>query len=153
MRRKDYDSIINSKSKLQMVADFFKENIYNLNQIICLPLKLPFLSSYEPMYIFTFVLDEILVRCQSFAVPQSQEQSHFRNVEVLTSVIFKTCPLSHFRVNGSVGERSTCSAGDTGSIPGSVRSLGEGNGNPLQYSCLGNPLDRGAYWVTVQGGD
>lgn len=52
-----------------MVADFFKENIYNLNQIICLPLKLPFLSSYEPMYIFTFVLDEILVRCQSFAVP------------------------------------------------------------------------------------
>ena len=38
-----------------------------------------------------------------------------------------------------------------GSIPGSGRSPGEGNGNPLQYSCLGNPMDRGAWWATVQG--
>ena len=40
-------------------------------------------------------------------------------------------------------------AGDVGSIPGSGRSPGEGNGNPLQYSCLGNPMDRGAWWTTV----
>ena len=40
-------------------------------------------------------------------------------------------------------------AGDTGSIPGSGRYPGEGNGNPLQYSCLGNPIDRGAWWATV----
>ena len=40
-------------------------------------------------------------------------------------------------------------AGDTGSIPGSGRSPGERNGNPLQYSCLGNPMDRGACWATV----
>jgi len=40
-------------------------------------------------------------------------------------------------------------AGDRGSIPGSGRSLGEGNGNPLQYSCLGNILDRGAWRATV----
>ena len=39
---------------------------------------------------------------------------------------------------------------DPGSIPGSERSPGEGNGNPLQYSCLENPLDRGAWWATVQ---
>ena len=38
---------------------------------------------------------------------------------------------------------------DSGSIPGSVRSHGEGNGNPLQYSCLENPVDRGAWWATV----
>ena len=38
---------------------------------------------------------------------------------------------------------------DAGSIPGSERSPGEGNGNPLQYSCLGNPMDRGAGWATV----
>ena len=37
----------------------------------------------------------------------------------------------------------------TGSIPGSGRSRGEGNGNPLQYSCLGNPMDRGAWWAIV----
>ena len=42
-------------------------------------------------------------------------------------------------------------AGDTGSIPGSGRSPGEGNGNPLQYSCLGNPMDRGAWWAIVHG--
>ena len=38
-----------------------------------------------------------------------------------------------------------------GSIPGSGRSPGEGNGNPLQYSCLENPMDRGAWWATVHG--
>ena len=42
-------------------------------------------------------------------------------------------------------------AGDAGSIPGSGRHPGEGNGNPLQYSCLGNPMDRGAWWATVHG--
>ena len=40
---------------------------------------------------------------------------------------------------------------DAGSIPGSGRSPGEGNGNPLQYSCLENPMDRGAWWDTVHG--
>ena len=40
---------------------------------------------------------------------------------------------------------SACNAGDPGSIPGSERSPGEGNGNPLQYSCLENPMDRGAW--------
>ena len=48
------------------------------------------------------------------------------------------------------GKESTCQAGDAGSIPGSGRSPGEGNGNPLQYSCLGNPMDRGAWGATVQ---
>ena len=42
-------------------------------------------------------------------------------------------------------------AGDAGSIPGSGRSPGEGNGNPLQYSCLENPMDRGAWRATVHG--
>ena len=51
---------------------------------------------------------------------------------------------------GSDSKESACSAGDTGSIPGWGRSPGKGNGNPLQYSCLGNPMDRGAWWVTVQ---
>ena len=43
-------------------------------------------------------------------------------------------------------------AGDKSSVPGSGRSPGEGNGNPLQYSCLGNPTDRGAWQATVHGG-
>ena len=49
------------------------------------------------------------------------------------------------------GKESTCNAGDSGSIPELGRSLGEGIGNPLQYSCLGNPMDRGAWWVIVHG--
>ena len=50
---------------------------------------------------------------------------------------------------GSDGKASAYNAGDLGSIPGSGRSPGEGNGNPLQYSCLENPMDRGAWQVTV----
>ena len=52
---------------------------------------------------------------------------------------------------GSEDKASACNAGDLGSIPGLGRSPGEGNGNPLQYSCLENPMDRGAWWATVHG--
>ena len=53
--------------------------------------------------------------------------------------------------DGSEGKASACNVGDLGSIPGLGRSPGEGNGNPLQYSCLENPTDRGAWWATVYG--
>ena len=49
----------------------------------------------------------------------------------------------------SVGKESACNAGDPGSISGLGRSLGEGNGNPLQHSCLENPMDREAWQATV----
>ena len=51
----------------------------------------------------------------------------------------------------SDSKESIYNAGDLGSIPGSGRSPGEGNGNPLQYSYLENSMDRGAGWATVQG--
>ena len=50
---------------------------------------------------------------------------------------------------GSEGRGSACNVGDPGLIPGSGRSPGEGNGNPLQYPCLGNPMNRGAWQATV----
>ena len=53
--------------------------------------------------------------------------------------------------DGSDDKESTCSAGALGSIPGLGRSPGERNGNPLQYSCLENPMDRGAWRATVHG--
>ena len=53
--------------------------------------------------------------------------------------------------DGSVGKESFCNAGDLGSIPETGRSPGEGNGNLLQYFCLGNPMDRRAWWATVHG--
>ena len=52
---------------------------------------------------------------------------------------------------GSDGKASACNAGDLGSIPGLGRSPGVGKGNPLQYSCLENPTDGGAWWATVHG--
>ena len=52
---------------------------------------------------------------------------------------------------GSEVKASVCNVGDLDSIPGSGRFPGEGNGNPLQYSCLENPMDRGAWWATVHG--
>ena len=53
--------------------------------------------------------------------------------------------------NLPVMQETACSAGAAVSIPGLGSSPGEGNGNPLQYSCLGNPMDRGALWTTVHG--
>ena len=52
---------------------------------------------------------------------------------------------------GSDGKAPVYNAGDLGSIPGSGRSPGEGNSNPLQYSCLENPMDGGVWWATVRG--
>ena len=51
----------------------------------------------------------------------------------------------------SDGNKSACNAGDLGSVPGSDRSPGEGNGNPLEYSCLENSMDRGTWQATVHG--
>ena len=48
-------------------------------------------------------------------------------------------------------KESACNAGDPGSIPGLGRSPGGGNGNPLQYACMGKPMDREAWWATVHG--
>ena len=53
---------------------------------------------------------------------------------------------------GAEVKASACNVGDLGSTPGiNSRSPGEGNGNPLHYSCLENPMDRGAWWATVHG--
>ena len=52
---------------------------------------------------------------------------------------------------GLDGKAFAYNVGDPGLIPGSGRSSGEGNGNPLQYSCLENPMDRGTWWATVHG--
>ena len=65
----------------------------------------------------------------------------------------KVCGLSRAFPDGS-GSKDSANTGDirdVGSIPGSGRSLGEGNGNPFQCSCLENHMDRGVWWATVHG--
>ena len=59
--------------------------------------------------------------------------------------------MAHQGFLGSEGKESACKAGDLGSISGSGRSPGEGNSNPLQYSRLENPMDRGTWQATVHG--
>ena len=64
---------------------------------------------------------------------------------------FYSGPLLIFKLGclgGSVDKGSACNAGDLGLIPGLGRSPAEGNGNPLQYCCLGNPMDREVHGVT-----
>ena len=60
-------------------------------------------------------------------------------------ILMHICGFPH----SSVGKSSACNAGDSGLIPGSGRFPGAGNGNPLQYSCLENPMDRGAWQATA----
>ena len=54
-------------------------------------------------------------------------------------------------LQGLSSKKSACNAGDVGLFPGLGRSPGGGHGNPLHYSCLKNPMDRGAWWATVHG--
>ena len=62
-----------------------------------------------------------------------------------------TCSFQFGLSRWLTGKESTCNAGHQGLIPGSGRSPGEGNDNPLQYYCLGNTMDRGAWQATVHG--
>ena len=71
--------------------------------------------------------------------------------EILYGSIFVQLVSSCGFPSGSEGKEPACNAEDPGSIPGSGRSPGEGNGNPLQYSCLENPMDRGAWQAVVHG--
>ena len=66
-------------------------------------------------------------------------------------LIFEELILNTGFSGSSVLKNPPANTGDSGSIPGSGRSPGEGNDNPLQYSCLGNPMDRGTWWATVYG--
>ena len=67
----------------------------------------------------------------------------------MTKIILRSSALLHPSKGlpgGSVCKEFACNAVHLNSIPGSGRSLGEENGNPFQYACLGNPMDRGAWW-------
>ena len=87
----------------------------------------------------------------AFIVCKIFDDGHSNRCEVISHYSFDL----HFFYNewgfpgGSEVKVSACNAGDLGSVPGSQRSPGEGNGNPLQYSCLENPMDGGVWWATI----
>ena len=92
-----------------------------------------------------------LILCNSMdcSPPGSSVHGIFQ-ARILESVAISICHAIFFP-GGSDGKESACNAGDSGSIPGSGISLRKGNSNPLQYSCLDNPTDRGA-WLAIAHG-
>ena len=98
----------------------------------------PFLISTSFIYLFIWLCWGVVVACSIFCC------KHVDSLAV-------ACGLSSCKgfPGGWEVKASACNTGDLGSIPGSVRSPGEGNGNPLQYSYLENPVDGGAWWATV----
>ena len=107
----------------------------------------PFSSQVFFLFIFSFFLFLTLFHCLS----------HFTSfIPCIFSLLSAPSGGSNrnwwgYRGGGSDAKESACSVGGLGLIPGSGRSPGEGNGNPLQYSCLENSMGRGAWQVTVHG--
>ena len=83
-----------------------------------------------------------------FVMP-ADSQLLYVNCSYFWVIVFFKIFIYFFGYVGPEVKASACNAGDLGSIPGSERPPGEGNGNPLQYSCLENPMDREAWWATV----
>ena len=97
-------------------------------------------NKYIYIYIYIYIYTHTHIH--------ASKHGEFNYSFIFSNFIFVNCLLEF--PWGSDGKASACNLGDQGSIPGSGRSSGEGNGNPLQYSCLGNPTDREAWWATVQ---
>ena len=76
------------------------------------------------------------------AIKELNLSHHIPSNQIQTFILFPS---------SSAVKNPPASAGNSTSIPGLERSPGEGNGHPLQFSCLGNPMERGAWWATVHG--
>ena len=118
----------------------------------CHPTKTIVFPIYSPKGPLIFLKSHLL-----FLTSLSPSPSALFLSSHLFSLKFPLPPLTKMDISlmafppSSVSKESTCNAEDLGSIPGSGRSSGEGNGNPLQSSCLENPMDRGAWRATVHG--
>ena len=89
------------------------------------------------------------LRCSHVADEQSEARRGAQLISDRSEA--DSSPSMSWKLKSFDGTESPCNAGDPGLIPGSGRSPGEGNGNCLQYSCLENPMDRGAWWATAHG--
>ena len=92
-------------------------------------------------------MHEVKVRFSVYLMESDSSAKHWYSLSFLKNNSIISWSFS----SGSVVKNPPADAGDVGSIPGSRRSLGKGSGNPLQYSCLGNPMDREAWQATVYG--
>ena len=102
--------------------------------------------------------DEVSVRYFWISWPSAMKKWHFNSAlslfstfSILNEVLNDRIKVKEGFLGGSDSKESAWNAGDLGSIPGSGRTPGEGHGNPLHYSCLENPMDRGAWKAAVRG--
>ena len=103
--------------------------------------------------IFKCIISDSLKTCENNPEFPNTLYPDSPNVDVCF-ILSRVCVgslLSQDFPGGASGKESACNTGDAGSIPGSGRSPEGGHGNPLQYSCLENPMDRGAWWTIVHG--
>ena len=104
------------------------------------------------VFCLIFFFEQIKVYCRA---NKENEWLMLKKTQTTQSVFndIRKWLLCHFIgfPGGSDGEESAYNAGDLGSVPGLGRSAGEGNGYPLHYSFLENPMDRGAWWATIHG--
>ena len=115
--------LVLSKIALTLLQDQNPINLFHLNSSISRSVTIP--------------LQQCLMQSLNTVVSRSFKKNIYLCIKDLAG--------------GSDGKESACSATDPGPIPWLGRSPREGNGNPLQYSCLGNSMDRGDLWATVHG--
>ena len=111
--------------------------------------------SFKPTFsLSSFTFIKRLFRSSLLSAIRVVSSAYLRLLIFLLAILIPACATSSLAfciMYSSIGKECVCSAGDQGLIPGSRRSPGEENGNPLQYSCLENPIDRGAWQTTVHG--
>ena len=111
-----------------------------LDHYTLIELVFPSITGQNFVFLFSFLVVDIRNVCLIFLMTKI--------IQLLKLCYSKT---SLGFPGGSVGKESVCNARDPGLIPGLGRSPGEGNGSPLQYSCLENPMDSRAWWVIIHG--
>ena len=111
--------------------------------------------SSENLRVLIFLPEILIPACASsglaFRMMHSAYKLNKQGDNIQPFANFKPVYCSMGFPGGSDGKASACIVGDPSSIPGLGRSPGEGNGNPLQYTCLENPMDRGALWILIHG--
>ena len=136
----DRQTALNLSSKLHLYTPWGQKLLSSLIAISPVPNALPCTQQFLKKYLLNKRGTKRKYLTSSLPAPNNKKHRHSEFIQILTQVWGFP--------GGSDGEESACSAGDLGSISGSGRSPGEGNGYPLQYSCLENPKDRGAWWAT-----
>ena len=137
--------------------EYISSQIKHCRAFSFFPLQPPPVLLSLSFFIYLSLMFDILVANATFSIlgfPMRLSRESLNFCEVLLLYLKTLCPQLSLMldiIRWPRGQETSASAGDLGLIPGSRTPPGEGNGNLLQYSCLRNPMDRGAWWAIVHG--